>query len=120
MDLTHHGEPELTDWTDEVTASAETTGATAAEQVCRSVVAAHLELGVEAVQPWQHLEKELGITRLGLVLIGLDLEDLEHVTLPFELLGEVETVAQLGRFLKAARRATRRLPVAEVNWPRAR
>jgi acyl carrier protein len=120
MDLTHRDELELTDWTDDPATSFEASSAPAAEQVCRSMIAAHLEVSLEAVQPWQSLEKDLGITRLGLVLIGLDLEDLEHVTLPFELLGEVETVAQLGRFLKAARRATRRLPVAEVNWPRAR
>jgi acyl carrier protein len=69
------------------------------EDLVRHVIAAHLEIDAADVRPSLQLERDLGITRLGLVLIGLDLEDLERASLPFERLADVRTVADLGRLL---------------------
>ncbi len=72
------------------------------EDLVRHVVAAHLELDAADVRPALQFERDLGISRLGLVLIGLDLEDHERVSLPFERLAEVRTVADLARLLGEA------------------
>lgn len=72
------------------------------EDLVRHVIAAHLEIDAADVRPSLQLERDLGITRLGLVLIGLDLEDLERASLPFERLADVRTVADLGRLLGEA------------------
>ena len=119
MDFDHSPDLFPADWTHDFDALP-SSGASSAVAVCRAMIAEHLEVGVEEISPRQHLEKDLGITRLGLVLIGLDLEDLEQVTLPFELLAEIDTVGQLARFLEEARLSTRRLPVAAVHHPAGR
>jgi acyl carrier protein len=78
-----------------------TSGDALEELVCH-VVAAHLEVDACDVRPGHVLEHDLGISRLGLVLIALDLEDLERVSMPFEALSEVRTVSDLARLLKCA------------------
>jgi acyl carrier protein len=75
------------------------------EEVVRLALAAHLECDLSEIRAAHHLERDLGITRLGLVLVALDLEDLEHVSLSFDELAAVHTVADLSRFLGEARRA---------------
>jgi acyl carrier protein len=79
-----------------------------AEEYVRHVLAAHLECSPTRLHPDQHLERDLGFTRLGLVLVSLDLEDITHVALPFEGLEQVHTVAELGRYLGAALRQGKR------------
>ncbi len=76
--------------------------ANAVEELVRHVVAAHLEVDACDVRAAHELERDLGITRLGLVLIALDLEDLERVNLPFERLADVRTVADLARVVARA------------------
>jgi acyl carrier protein len=79
------------------------------EELVRHVVAAHLECSTSEVRPRDDLEKDLGITRLGVVLIGLDLEDVLDVALPFETMDPVRTVADLARVVAEARRTSRGL-----------
>jgi acyl carrier protein len=77
-----------------------------AEEIAREVIAAHLEVEPSSIKPHQHLERDLGITMLGLVLIGLDLEDVEHVSLAFEDFSGVQTVEDLSRRLEVAMRGS--------------
>jgi acyl carrier protein len=77
-----------------------------AEEITREVIAAHLEVEPSTIKPHQHLERDLGITLLGLVLIGLDLEDVEHVSLSFEDFSGVQTVADLSHRLEVAMRGS--------------
>lgn len=101
------------DWADdlEVPFDSRTHASVSAADVVRMMIAAHLEVDLAAVELHHELHRDLGLTPLGVVLIGLDLEDLEQVTLPFELLSAIDTVEQLGRFLSEARLSSRRRPL---------
>ena len=84
-------------------------GHPSAEELVRHVVAVHLECSTSEVRARDDLTRDLGITRLRLMLIGLDLEDVLDVALPFEVLERVRTVADLVRCVSAARRTSRAL-----------
>jgi acyl carrier protein len=58
-------------------------------------VAAHAELKANEVRLHQHLERDLHMLPLDLVVIALTLEDEEHFAFPFERLAEVRTVRDL-------------------------
>ena len=75
---------------------------TASDELVRVVLAAHLERPETDITPDKYLEGDFGITSLGLVLIGLDIEDVQGVTLPFEGLALVKTVGQLTNFVAEA------------------
>ena len=72
------------------------------EESVREVIAAHLEISPERVQPGQRLERDLDLRPLDVVLLALDLEDVSHVRLTFDELDRVETVDDLVRLVDAA------------------
>jgi len=76
----------------------------AIEELVRHIVAAHLECNTSEVRAGDHLKRDLGITRLGLVLVCLDIEDILDVALSLESLERVHTLADLSRAAADARR----------------
>lgn len=58
-------------------------------------IAAHAEISVHHVRLNQHLERDLHMQPLDLVVIALALEDDEHFAFPFERLADVHTVRDL-------------------------
>lgn len=71
--------------------------------IVREAVALHLEVGVSSIRAEQNLRRDLGLTPLALVLIALDLEDIETLSIPFEPLNDVDTVADLARLVSHSR-----------------
>jgi acyl carrier protein len=72
------------------------------EQMVRSVVAAHLEVPATDISTTQNFFDDLGIPPLGVVLIALDIEDLEGISLPFERLMQTKTVSDLCELVRGA------------------
>jgi hypothetical protein len=70
----------------------------------RLVLAAHLEVSPAHIALHHHLERDLGVTRLGLVLVARHLEHTEQLCVPFALVAAVDTVADLANLVAAARR----------------
>lgn len=79
-------------------------GPRSADEIIREVIGAHLEVEASTIKPHQHFARDLGITPMGLVLICLDLEDVEHVSLAFDDLSGVQTVEDLSHRLELAMR----------------
>jgi acyl carrier protein len=73
------------------------------DQMVRSVVAAHLEVPLTDIKSTQSFFDDLGIPPLGVVLIALDIEDLEGITLPFERLMHTKTVSELCELVRGAK-----------------
>jgi acyl carrier protein len=73
------------------------------EELVRSTIAEHLEVDANTIRPDQNLERDLGITPLGIVLVVLALEDLEGVLFSFDQMTAVKTVSDLSNFLAEAR-----------------
>ncbi|MBX7115084.1 MAG: acyl carrier protein [Myxococcaceae bacterium] len=71
--------------------------------IVREAVAVHLEVDVHSIHGEQNLRRDLGLTALALVMIALDLEDLELLSIPFEPLNNVDTVADLAKLVSRAR-----------------
>jgi|HubBroStandDraft_6_1064221.scaffolds.fasta_scaffold951585_1 acyl carrier protein len=76
--------------------------------VCR-VLARHVERRVSELHARHHLERDLDLTPLELVLIAQEVEDLEDVTLPPEALAEIETVSDLLALASQAATRARRV-----------
>jgi acyl carrier protein len=76
------------------------------EELVRLILAEHLEVEVNAIQPNLNLETDLGLTPLAVVIVALDLEDLESMYMPFDRLFLVKTVADLAALLASARVAS--------------
>jgi acyl carrier protein len=80
--------------------------------IVRESLARHQDRDRSTIHPWQRLEEDLDLTPLELVLLALDVEEIEDVTLPLEQLATVRTVGDLLSFFartvardKRARRA---------------
>ncbi len=71
--------------------------------IVREAVALHLEVDVHGIHAEQNLRRDLGLTALALVLIALDLEDIERLSIPFEPLNDVDTVADLAQLVSQSR-----------------
>jgi len=65
------------------------------DETVREIIAAHLELPPQAISNGQHLEKDLDLMPLDVVLVALKLEDEAQLQLSEEQLGQVETVDDL-------------------------
>jgi hypothetical protein len=66
--------------------------------VVRGVLARHLNREVSSIYSWQHLERDLDLTPLELVLVALEVEELESVPIPVEELAATQTVGDLLSF----------------------
>lgn len=67
------------------------------ETTVRAAIARHLSVRPEKILPSHRLHEDLELDPLDLVLIALRLEDIEQTDFPIELLGTVNTVAELTR-----------------------
>jgi acyl carrier protein len=76
------------------------------EELVRLILAEHLEVEPNTIQPNLNLETDLGLTPLAVVIVVLDLEDLESMYMPLDRLFSVKTVADLAAFLASARVAS--------------
>ena len=76
------------------------------EDLVRDVVAAHLEVPVNTIKATQSFLNDLGIPPLGVILIALDIEDLEGISLPFEHLMQTRTISDLCDLVRGAEPAT--------------
>lgn len=74
-----------------------------------ALLAHHAGCAPGAIHAWQHLETDLDLTPLELVLMTVELEEAEEVEVKVEELAHVETVGQfvatLRRLVARARRA---------------
>lgn len=61
----------------------------------RTLLARRTGLAPSAIQPWHHLEQDLGLTPLGRVLVALDAEETSEIRVPVETLAEARTAGQL-------------------------
>lgn len=69
-------------------------------QIARRLLGRRIDCDASSPIPLSlHLERDLGLSPLDLVLTLLDIEADVHVTLPVEELGEVETVGQFLSFV---------------------
>jgi acyl carrier protein len=76
--------------------------------VVRESLARHLDRDASTIHASQLLEEDLDLTPLELVLVALDVEEVEDVTLPFEQLATARTVGELlAFFARAVARAKR-------------
>jgi acyl carrier protein len=64
----------------------------------RASLARYLGVDPSKIRAAHRLEEDLGVTPLELVLVALDVEEREHVTLPFDQLARVYTVEELLSF----------------------
>lgn len=78
------------------------------DHIVRSLLAHHLDRAPSTLHGSLSLSRDLDVTPLELVLLALDLEDIEGVSIPVEQLGRIETVAELIEFLDATVREQRR------------
>lgn len=72
------------------------------DETVREIVAAHLELPPQAISSEQHLERDLDLMPLDVVLVALKLEDEAQMQISEEQLDQVETVDDLGRLFDAS------------------
>jgi acyl carrier protein len=73
-----------------------------ADETVREVIAAHLEIPLARVQPGQHLERDLDLHPLDVVLVALKLEEEAHVRFEGDELETVATVHDLALLVDAA------------------
>lgn len=73
------------------------------DEIVREVVSRYLELDTSEVDLDQHLDRDLGLDPLDLVLIALRLEEIESVVFPMERLGTAVTVQDLASILEGVR-----------------
>ena len=78
------------------------------DHIVRSLLAHHLDRAPSTLQGSLNLSRDLDVTPLELVLVALDLEEIEGVSIPVEQLGQIETVGELVDFLAATVREQRR------------
>jgi acyl carrier protein len=80
----------------------------------RATLAQHLDCDPGRIHAWQHLEVDLDLTPLELILIALEIEDAEGIDLPVDALDAVTTVGDFQAFVSFAvarhREADRALP----------
>jgi acyl carrier protein len=79
--------------------------------IVRAVLARHASHGLRTVRAWQHLERDLDLTPLELVIICFEIEDAVDVVLPAEGLALVESVGDLVAFVALAVEQDRRCQV---------
>ena len=91
--------PELQPWSPEH-ADSEDPEQIALEALVVGALAARLHRPVAGLSLLDRLERDLHVPPLTLVLLGLDLEDLTGVRLPFEDLIRIATVGDLVVFLR--------------------
>jgi acyl carrier protein len=72
------------------------------ELVCH-VLAEHLDVEANTIQPNQSLENDLDLTPLAFVLVVLDLEDSAHMYLPLDEWMAARTVSDLARLVVEGR-----------------
>jgi acyl carrier protein len=82
--------------------------------VCH-VVARHLDVAAGEIALRQHLERDLGLDPLDLVLIALRLEDIEHLEFPLAALESAQTVSDLTGILRSVRDSERALLAAQLD-----
>jgi acyl carrier protein len=70
------------------------------DDVVRRAVARHLGVETAVIDPFHHLERDLHLQPLDIVLIVLAIEDAEKIELPVAQLGSVTTVAGLTAMLR--------------------
>jgi acyl carrier protein len=70
--------------------------------VVRESLARHLDRDESTIRPSQRLDEDLDLTPLELVLVALDVEEIEDVTIPLEQLEAARTVGELLRFFARA------------------
>jgi acyl carrier protein len=90
------------------------------DSLVRQVVARHLAVAPCEIAPMQHLERDLGLDPLDLVLIALRLEDIEQIEFPMSRLEGAETVGDLTRILRAVRASEPAVPVIRRASPSRR
>lgn len=67
------------------------------EERVRGIIARHLHRPPHEIESEHRLRQDLGLLDLGLISIGLDLEDSRLGDFPFQALTEVDTVSDLTR-----------------------
>lgn len=72
------------------------------DETVREIVAAHLELPPQAISREQHLERDLDLMPLDVVLVALKLEDQAQMQISEEQLDQVETVDDLSRLFDSS------------------
>jgi acyl carrier protein len=75
------------------------------EEVVIRTIARHLRKGASDVRPEHRLSRDLDLRPLDLVLIGLHLEDLLSLTLPFDRLDSAQTVDGFSILVREAERS---------------
>jgi acyl carrier protein len=70
------------------------------DNVVRRAVARHLGVAATAIDPFHHLEQDLHLQPLDIVLIVLAIEDAEQIELPIAQLDSRATVAGLTTLLR--------------------
>jgi acyl carrier protein len=91
----------------------------ALDELVRQIVARHLGRIAIDIELTQHVERDLGMDPLDLVLIGLRLEDVASAAFPFERLEGVETVGDLIEVARGIRDGEPILPhVSRRSAPR--
>lgn len=70
------------------------------DDVVRNAVARHLGIERAKIDPFHHLERDLHLQPLDIVLIVLAIEDTEKIEVPVAHLDAIETVAGLTTMLR--------------------
>jgi acyl carrier protein len=68
----------------------------------RATLAHHLDCDPGKIHPWLHLEADLDLTPLELIVIALEIEELEEIAIPVEALDDVTTVGDFVGFMSHA------------------
>lgn len=74
----------------------------------RTLLARHLDVAAEVFEDEQHLEHDLGLDPLDLVLVSIRLEEMEQAEFPVAALERVSTVGGLTKLVGAWREANAR------------
>jgi acyl carrier protein len=72
--------------------------------IVRAAVARHLDVEPAAVRAWHRFERDLGLSPVDVILIGLDLEEIEDIELPIDRFYDLRTVAELTALVRAVAR----------------
>ncbi len=72
------------------------------DETVREIIAAHLELPPQAISPEQHLERDLELKPLDVVLLALKLEDQAQEPIREDELDQLETVDDFARLFDAS------------------
>jgi acyl carrier protein len=85
----------------------------------RATLAHHLDCDPGNIHPWQHLEADLDLTPLELIVIALEIEEAAGVDIPVEAIDAVATVGDFVAFMTHAVAYQRQSETAMVGGRRS-